>query len=135
MRQLNFRKPAAIRFDDVFLTDHNRSAIDINYERIQDTVRTQFGQLRKYHRADKRTFSFSWSMLPETFRHTVDGNPGAKELENLFLNFTGSFLMTLSYDEGSEEEIEVIITDFSVSLEKRWDPTNFYSVSISLEEV
>ena len=135
MRQLNFSRPAAIRFDDVFLTDHNRSAVDISFERIHDTVRTQFGQLRKYHRADKRAFSFSWSMLPETSEYTVDGHAGAKELEQIFLGFTGSFPMVLSYDDTTEEEYEVIITDFSLTLEKRWSPTNFYSVSISLEEV
>lgn len=135
MRQLNFVKPAGVKFEDIYLTDHNRSPIDISYERIHDTVRTQFGQLRKYHRADKRSFSFSWEMLPETYNHTVDGHPGARELENIFLNFTGSFIMTISYDEFTEEEVEVIITDFSVVLEKRWNPTNYYSVSISLEEV
>lgn len=135
MRQLNFAKPSGIKFDDVYLTDHNRSPIDISYERIHDTVRTQFGSLRKYHRADKRSFSFSWNMLPETYEHTVDGHPGAKEMEILFLNFTGAFPMTVSYDESKEEEVSVIITDFSIVLEKRWDPTNYYSVSISLEEV
>ena len=135
MKQLGFAKPAAIQLGHTFLTDHNRSPLSISYERIHDTVRTQFGELRKYHRADKRSFNLSWDMLPETSEHTVDAGMGARDVEEFYLENTGVILMTLIYDNDEDEEVNVIITDFSMELQKRWKPTNFYSVSLSLEEV
>jgi hypothetical protein len=135
MRQLDFFKPSAIQLEDEIVTDHNRSSISVAYERIHDTVRTQFGELRKYHRADKRSFSLSWTMLPERSDYTVDGGMGARDMETFFLENTGVILMTLFYDVSDDEEINVIVTNFSMELEKRWNPTSFYSVSLSLEEV
>jgi hypothetical protein len=135
MRQLDFARPSAIVLEDETLTDHNRSSIAISYQRIHDTVRTQFGQLRKYHIADKRSFSLSWEMLPETSLHTVDGGMGAREMQNFFLEKTGQMFMTITYNAGDSEEVSVIITEFSIDLQKRWNPTNFYNVSLSLEEV
>jgi hypothetical protein len=134
-RKLSFARPAGLALDFEELTDHNRSAIDVMYTRIHDTIRTQFGELRKYHRADKRTFSVSWSMLPETSTHTVDGGMGAREMEQMFLSKTGKVELLVSYDFGDDEIVSVIITDFSIDLIKRWKPTNYYSVSLTLEEI
>lgn len=135
MSRLNFSLPAALAVDFEELTDHNRSPIDVRYNRIHDTIRTQFGQLRKYHRADKRTFTVSWTMLPETSQHTVDGGMGAREMEQLFLEKTGKIDLLVTYDNGDDEVVPVIILDFSTELIKRWKPTNYYSVALTLEEI
>lgn len=135
MSRLNFSRPVGLSMDFEDLTDHNRSPIDIRYNRIHDTIRTQFGQLRKYHRADKREISVAWSMLPETSQHTVDGGLGAREMEEIFLQKTGEIELIVTYDNGDDETIQVIITDFTIDLVKRWKPTNYYNVSMMLEEI
>lgn len=135
MSRLNFSRPVGLSMDFEDLTDHNRSTIDIRYNRIHDTIRTQFGQLRKYHRADKREISVAWSMLPETSQHTVDGGLGAREMEEIFLQKTGEIELIVTYDNGDDETIQVIITDFTIDLVKRWKPTNYYNVSMMLEEI
>jgi hypothetical protein len=135
MKKMTFARPTGLAIDFEDLTDHNRSPIDIRYERIHDTIRTQFGELRKYHRADKRTFTVGWSMLPETSQHTVDGALGAREMEELFVSKTGKVDLLVSYDFGDDEVVPCIITDFGIELIKRWKPTNYYAVSIILEEI
>ena len=57
MKQLDFILPAALELENDFLTDHNRSELAINNNRIVNDIRTQFGDLRRYYRADKKSFS------------------------------------------------------------------------------
>jgi hypothetical protein len=135
MRQLEFALPAAIEINSRFLTDHNRSEISINNERIVDDVRTQFGELRRYYRADKKKFSMSWDMLPQGFEDTVDGNLGAEDMIEFFESITGAADLVVYYDFGDEKEYKVVITSFSATLKKRWSPYRFYEVSLEMEEV
>lgn len=135
MRQLEFALPAAIEINSRFLTDHNRSEISINNERIVDDVRTQFGELRRYYRADKKKFSMSWDMLPQGSEDTVDGNLGAEDMIEFFESITGAADLVVYYDFGDEKEYKVVITSFSATLKKRWNPYRFYEVSLEMEEV
>jgi hypothetical protein len=48
----------------IILSDHNRSAMEISTERIEQRQRMANGTMRSYHIADKLTISTSWSMLP-----------------------------------------------------------------------
>jgi hypothetical protein len=48
----------------IILSDHNRSAVEISTERIEQRQRMANGTMRSYHIADKLTISTSWSMLP-----------------------------------------------------------------------
>lgn len=48
----------------LILSDHNRSDIAFNNQRIEQRVRTINGRMRSYHIADKLEISFSWTMLP-----------------------------------------------------------------------
>lgn len=135
MKQLEFILPAALEIDGVFLTDHNRSPIRINNERIVSDVRTQSGALRRYFVADKKSFSVSWEMIPQTSEDTVDAAQGAEDLMRLFNNTTGSAKLKIYYDWGIEQEYTVVIKDFSAELQKRWLPYRFYSVTVEMEEV
>jgi len=48
----------------IVLSDHNRSEISFNTERIEKRQRTINGRMRSYHIADKLSISLSWNNLP-----------------------------------------------------------------------
>jgi hypothetical protein len=48
----------------LILSDHNRSALDLSIERIEQKKRMVNGTMRSYHVADKASISISWDMLP-----------------------------------------------------------------------
>lgn len=135
MIQVNFVRPAAIAFNGVYLTDHNRGPVEVSTERIENRVRTQGGDMRKYYRADKHSFSVSWQQLPETNADTIDGELGAREIQDFYLATTDDFTLTITYDNGDTDTYEVVFDDFSMSLTRRYGYANLYDVSISLEEV
>jgi hypothetical protein len=135
MKQLDFILPAAIEINNQFLTDHNRGPLSIGNNRLVNDIRTQFGELRRYYRADKKTFSFSWNMLPQDAESTVDRNLGAEDMIKLFDSLTGVFDLKIYYDFGEEQEYKAVITDYSAQLLKRWLPYRFYDISVEIEEV
>jgi hypothetical protein len=81
--------------------------------------------------------------------YTADGGAGGIELLDWYENHKGSFWLFLSYDRYDNfdgqykynqlgkysDVIEVYITDFSYSVEKRGSLHDMWNVSISLEEV
>lgn len=73
----------------LILSDHNRSDISINPERIENSKRMVNGTMRSYHTADKLKLSTSWNLLPSrshSFRPnfyqetTVDGIAGKQKV-------------------------------------------------------
>lgn len=135
MRELEFARPAAIEIDGEFITDHNRSEISINNQRLTRDIRTQFGSLRRYYRADKKSFSVSWTMIPQNFEYTVDRNLGAEDMQELFEAKKGKVRLKIYFDFGEEQDYDVVITDFSFVLRNRWDNYRFYDGSLTMEEV
>jgi hypothetical protein len=136
VRQLNLVKDAALTLGSSGkITDHNRSPLSISYERIENSIRTQRGGLRTYYRADKRTISCSWELVPETSGDTVDGAWGVNELRNFYLINKGAFNVTITYDTGVTETFLMVFADFSTELVRRWGYANLYNMSLSLEQV
>lgn len=135
MKQLDFILPAAIEINGVFLTDHNRGPLSIDNQRIVNDVRTQFGDLRRYYKADKKAFSIAWSNLPQDAESTVDRNLGAEDMISLFNSLTGVFDFKIYYDFGEEQDYKAVITNYSSELLKRWLPYRFYDISVNMEEV
>ena len=100
----------------LILSDHNRSEISFNSQRIEKRERTINGRMRSYHVADKMTLSTSWNDLPSRAfdsnpqfdsnglyaegltSYTVDGGAGGNELLDWYNSHTGSFYMFLAYD-------------------------------------
>jgi hypothetical protein len=106
----------------LILSDHNRQAIDITQERLEQRQRTINGRMRSYHIADKLKFSWSWNLLPSraffqnaefdpatgispyqnnTQEFTSDGGAGGVELLDWYQNHQGPFWMYLAYDKYS----------------------------------
>jgi len=125
------------------VTEHNRSAFDINVERIEKVIRTSNGTLRKNFIKDKRKFSTSWEMLPSYRTLTVDGAWGAEDLRSFYLGEQGqgSFKIRLniakngvSQESAGYEEYAVVITDCSFAIAKRGLQPH-WNVSLSMDEV
>lgn len=111
----------------MILSDHNRSEMQFNPQRIEQRQRTINGRMRSYHIADKLSMAVSWNMLPsrsyytvadfsssgispnksQTGEFTADGGAGGVQLLDWYENHKGSFWMFLSYDKysnfGSDE--------------------------------
>lgn len=119
--------PTDINDSFIILSDHNRDAIDVSTERIEQRKRMINGTMRSYYTADKMTISTSWSNLPSrgfSFRadfdpatgiapsertintiptlvtkYTVDGGAGGAEMLKWYQDHKGPFWVFLSYDK------------------------------------
>lgn len=142
---------AALKFNSLSLSEHNRAPITMSYTRIEKTQRMSNGTLRKFHIADKRRINVSWSSLPSFATFTVDGGYGALELKAFYegsaakganaLSGRNTFDVTIKTG-ATTETIEMSFTSFSCDMIKRNihnvpgdTPQEFWSVSLSLEEV
>lgn len=117
------------------MTDHNRTQLEVSYNRIEQRTRTASGAMRKYYVADKRNFSFSFEDLPSKTSETVDGYWGGDDLESFFTSTTGSFTLTIQYDAGNTEDVTVVFNSFQPTLKYRWKESDYIDLSIELEEV
>ena len=125
------------------VTEHNRSPLEINVERIESITRTSNGTLRKNHIADKRSFSVSWEMLPSYRDLTVDGGWGAEDLRQFYLsddckktfNIRINLAKTGSDQSSSGyESYTVSFSNCSFSVLKRGLQPH-WSVSLTMDEV
>lgn len=133
------------------ITDHNRSPLDISFERIERSNRMANGTLRRYSVAKKRTLSCSWEMLPakttntfggRTGLGTADGGWAGEDIENFYNTVDGAFWVKLrkgiddgkATTDGTIEVVKVMFTDFSKSVVKR-GVVDFWSLDVTLEEV
>lgn len=125
------------------LTEHNRRDIAITVQRIEQTQRMANGDLRKFFIADKKSFSFSWDMLPGTRVYTVDNLWGSLDLIKFYESTEGqsTFTMRLNFakdgtnqEASGYEEYTVSCTSFSATLVKRGQ-VPFYNISMSVEQV
>ena len=117
----------------LMLSDHNRSDMSFNTERIEKRERTINGRMRSYHIADKLTMSVSWNNLPSrayseladfsstgfspskntTGEFTSDGGAGGVEILDWYENHQGPFWMFLAYDKYKNFPVGGEITNAS----------------------
>ena len=125
------------------VSEHNRSPLEINVERIEAITRTSNGTLRKNHIADKRSFSMSWEMLPSYRDLTVDGGWGAEDLREFYLSDDGKKTFNIRInlaktgsDQSSSgyESYTVSFSNCSFSVLKRGIQPH-WSVSLTMDEV
>lgn len=131
---ITLTKPQLMRWNGNPVTDHNRSALSIEVERLEKKQRMANGTLRKYIIADKRGFSCSWEMLPKLTAQTVDGFWGGQAIEDFYNTVPGSFSLELSDADGTVSTYNVMFSDFSRNIVKRGS-VDFWEVSVSMEEV
>lgn len=139
--------------DFYYLTDDNRSELQINIERMEYRKRMINGRMRSYHVADKKSFNVSWNNL-ETKHEKVseyirnyEPQPeklaSAKRIVQWYNEHPGSFYLTLIYDApGSIQEnikyrleiYEVFFDNFNYSIKYRGEDTDVWDISMSLVE-
>lgn len=125
------------------ITEHNRSELSVDSMRIEQTQRMSNGTLRKFHIADKKRFSVSWSMLPTYRTLTVDGYWGAEDLRTFYTSDEGkgTFRIRVNFakdgtnqSSSGYEEYTVSFTDCSFVVVKRGIQAH-WNVSMTMEEV
>lgn len=137
----------------LYLTDDNRSDLQIGIERIETKKRMINGRMRAYHVADKKTFAVSWEDLPTLTSEISEKQQGAtsngwasgQEMLTWYKNHTDSFYLILVYDAPSSaseiplkyslEYYNVFFEDFNYSIKKRGNQTDLWDISMSLVEV
>lgn len=129
-----FAKPTIMTWNGNKVTDHNRGALSVSVERIEESTRMANGTMRKYIIADKRTFTTGWSDLPQSAHLTVDGFWGKNEIENWWNTTTGQFELKLYYGDGTTQLYYVMMTKFSAEISKR-GAFDFWKVDVELTEV
>jgi hypothetical protein len=75
----------------LILSDHNRSEINMNTQRIEKRQRMINGTMRSYHVADKLAISTSWSMIPSrgfSFNPNFSQSTGLSETNSEISNPT-----------------------------------------------
>lgn len=127
------------------LTIHNRK-LDMGVEQIfTETVNWNNRKTRYYKsnsRAGRRTFSMSWSWLPNSINYTVDGNSGRDFIKKIAEDPRHHVLKIINMDETgttpySETSYNVLVKDYNETLIRRDIPNDvyFWDCSMSLEEV
>jgi hypothetical protein len=127
------------------LTIHNRK-LDMGVDQIfTETVNWNNRKTRYYKsssRSGRRTFSMSWSWLPNSINYTVDGNSGRDFIKRVAEDPRHHVLKIINMDETgttpySETSYNVLVKDYSETLIRRDIPNDvyFWDCSMSLEEV
>lgn len=137
----------------IYLTDDNRSELQVSLERIEFKKRMINGRMRAYHVADKKTFAVSWKDLPSAktelsesrFITSPSGWASSQEMLEWHENHTDSFYLTLVYDTPnanvsvpltySLETYNVFFDNFSYVVKKRGATHDLWDISMSLVEV
>lgn len=134
---MTFARPRLLRLGNNSLTDHNRSELGVDIERIETRQRMANGTMRKYWVADKRTFSVSWTDVPNKAIQTVDGYWSGTEINNFFNSGDGrdAFTLRITDNKGVDTTATVVITDFSYTVKKRWATWELWDFSLTMEEV
>jgi len=127
------------------LSEHNRSPVSVDINRIEKTQRMSNGTLRKLWIADKSQLDTSWNILPTNNTMTIDAGMGAADIKAFYLNKgKGTFKVKISYNGVSarDEIMTMSFTSCTFSVIKRNvknsvsdAPQEFWDVSIGLEEV
>lgn len=139
------------------LSDHNRSSLSEDVDRIENKKRMVDGTLRRYSVVKKRTWSCSWDMLPSSNAivgslKTADGGMAGEDLERIARDINVPMRMVLRrgsargvtaptptdaqlpFQDANFYIVNVMIADFSKEIVKR-GKVDFWNVSLTLEEV
>lgn len=134
------------------VTDHGRAELNSDVEPIETKQRMVNGTMRKYVVAKKRTFSWTWSNLPDkSTTFLANGTTHGKWLEAFYNSQDGPFLMRMR--EGSDQDAVtltrngnedatdtertflVMFSEFSKDVVKRGKAFDLWNVNMAVEEV
>jgi len=135
---ISLPKGSLITINSTQLSEHNRSAMQLQREILKSDNRTVTGVMRRYFINQKRRITISWERLPALDNQTVDGKTGRNSLKALYEANIGN-TVTVSYYEvdSNNNQTQVTFTGFIDSYEetllKRYN-SQLWDVSITLVE-
>jgi hypothetical protein len=133
----------------LYLTDDNRSPLQISVERLESKRRMVDGTMRSVHVADKYNFSTSWENIPSrklngSVSITSDGFGAGIDIKDWYEANYDDFWMLLIYDNNDDltvgsgsnvEKYNVFFDNFDFTITKRGQYNDLWDVSIDLVEV
>lgn len=134
MPAMKLPKGSLLQLNGNALTEHNRSEIDVDIERIENAKRMANGSMRKYVVADKKVWSVSWQAVPSEDAYTVDGKWGGKSLESFYDSTPGVFILTVTNGTGTPEVYNAFISEFNKTIVKRGNNSDLWNMSLTIEE-
>jgi hypothetical protein len=117
------------------ISDHNRSELSIDKDRIENRKRMADGTMRTFVVAQKRNFKASWKNIPRDDIQTADGFWGAQSMKDFYDTTLGSFELILTDGNNDVETVLVMFDSFGYKLNKRSVYTDLYDIDMSLAEV
>lgn len=131
--------------DDKPITNHNRK-LGVSVDPIFTENINWNNRKGRYYKSTARparkTFNLSWSYVPNSQSHTVDGKRGRDYLREIAGKPQHHVLKIINMDENgntpyTETSYNVLVKDYSETLIRRdlVDDIYFFDCSISLEEV
>ena len=117
------------------LTDQGRTFTESNEEKVTD-VELANGGLRRYYKARKKTFSFTWDWCPNSSADTFDGKGGRDAIRAAAFSGTSMILVVRS-DPNTTLSYRVVLSSYSEDLLKRDSSPKryFYNIKLDLIEV
>lgn len=128
---------------DLILSDHGRSELEIDMQRIEKRERMANGRMRSKFVAEKKAFNTNWEMLPSRSEYTADKYASAIDMVNFYNAVTGEFTIKIYGDTDvggslSSQQLygtfSVFFTEFSSSIVKRGKDFDFWNVRFGVEE-
>lgn len=130
MPSFKFNGDALLALDGVELSEHNRSPLSVDFEQLNRSNRTVEGFMRRQHIATKRTFSVSWTDLPDRQAHTVDRRAGGADLIELLESVVNKPVRLVANGEG----VDVLVENYDYEITARRS-YQFWDVSLTLVEI
>ena len=127
---------ALLKINDTEITEHNRRfSTSPIYQNVDLTIAS--GSMRRFYKPTKKSFSLSWSYLPDKAAKTVDLRVGRDFIYTLV---TSGSLVTLSIQDNREDEwnnYNCLITSYNESLLKNviQSQCRYFDVDMILEEI
>lgn len=138
-----FPAKSILSIDGTFLSEHSRSPLSLEFDKIENANRTVSGRLRIYEIVNKHKLSVSWELLPSKAQYTIDGYAGGIELQSLYLAGGMKSVEIWTDSEAVQNSVTPTVAfdgridSFNYSIEKRNVGGIFYdywNVSMSVEE-
>lgn len=131
--------------DDKPITNHNRkfeSALEPIFVENKNWANSRGRYYKSSARSGRKTFSLSWSWLPNSPEFTVDGKKGRDYIKEIASDPSHHVLKIVNLDESgvtppTETSYNVLVKDYNETLTRR-DLSNdvyFWDCSMTLEEV
>jgi hypothetical protein len=125
-----------IQLNNTLITEHGRVFSD-SYSFSNVDIELASGNVRRFTKPPRLTFSFSWNYCPDKQTMTVDGKVGRDFIYNTAFTNDQIFLSIQSDRNNEWKYYNCMLSDYSESLirHEMATQTKYYNISMSLSEI